>query len=181
MEKLRVAAVLAALAGTLAITCAPAWAQATDGNLSAPSASWTWPPIPGCLSDPEIKTGGTTDYASAVCSVYDALLASGADEVELRSARKLNGELDGVLYPAFLPGTEVVIFTVNANVARAFRGAGGLVRVSTRSVTARSGSWWTTRSAVTQGGRIGGEHTARARLRYALADRVDLDGPAGRE
>jgi hypothetical protein len=56
-----------------------------------------------------------------------------------------------------------------------------LVRVSTRSVTARSGSWWTTRSAVTQGGRIGGEHTARARLRYALADRVDLDGPAGRE
>jgi hypothetical protein len=142
------------------------------GLLSAQSQTtqkgWPWPPVPGCLADPEIKTPGSTDYASPACAVYDALLGSGQTEVELVSARRLNGQMDGVLYPAFLPGTEVVRFVVTEPFSKVFTGSMRLVRVSGKSVSARSGSWWTTMSTVLDNGKLMNAEQIRARL--ALTD-----------
>ncbi|AEU36784.1 hypothetical protein AciX8_2468 [Granulicella mallensis MP5ACTX8] len=121
---------------------------------SATPNTWTWPAIPGCLADPEIQTQGTTDYNSPICSVYDRLLASGEIDLELRSARRVNAEMDGVLYPAFVPGTEVVTFITTDKFIGSFTGTSGLVRVSGRSISARSGSWWTTLDNVSQGGQL---------------------------
>jgi len=129
-----------------------------------PQKNWPWPAIPGCLADPEIKTPGTTDYNSPLCSIYDLLLGSSQTDVELISARRLNGRMDGVLYPAFLPGTEAVSFFVSAQFSTTFTGADQLVRVSTSSVSARSGSWWTTLSTVTVGGRLMSAEDIRAKL-----------------
>lgn len=129
---------------------------------------WPWPPIPGCLADPEIKTPGPTDYGSPVCAIYNTLLSSGEFDVELQSARRLNGQMDGVLYPAFLPGTEAVSFIVSDQFSKAFTGSFRLVRVSGKSVSARSGSWWTTLSMVTDNGNLMTAEQIRARL--ALTD-----------
>jgi len=159
MLRLRVRPFLA-LALTAALAAGgPAAAQ----TAASPAPAWAWPPIPGCLADPEIKTSGTTDYNSPLCAVYERLLEGGATEIELESARRLNGELDGVLYPAFLPGTEVVHF-VTDRFEREFHGATGLVRVSTAAVSARSGSWWTSLSTVSDGTRLIGAEAIRAKL-----------------
>ena len=143
------------------------------------SGPWQWPPIPGCLADPGIKTEGTTDFSSPVCALYERLLGSGVTDIELRSARRVNGEMDGVLYPAFLPGTEVVQFTVAGDFDQSFHGSTGLVRVSTRAITARSGSWWTAVSAVSDDGHLlsAGEIRSKLALTYtpsciAYAERV---------
>ena len=129
---------------------------------------WPWPSIPGCLADPEIKTPGATDYASPVCAVYDQLISSSQIDVTLQSARRLNGQMDGVLYPAFLPGTEAVSFIVTDQLSKSFTGSLRLVRVSGRSITARGGSWWTTLSMVTENGTLMTAERIRARL--ALTD-----------
>jgi hypothetical protein len=144
---------------------AGAAALAAGGLASAQTAVPTAvpPAIPGCLADPEIKTSGTTDYHSPLCVVYEQLLEGGATEIELESARRLNGELDGVLYPAFLPGTEVVRF-VTDRFDREFHGPTGLVRVSTQAVSARSGSWWTSLATVSDGTRLIGAEAIRAKL-----------------
>lgn len=134
----------------------------------AQQKSWPWPSIPGCLADPEIKTPGATDYASPVCAVYDELISSSQIDVTLVSARRINGQMDGVLYPAFLPGTEAVSFIVTDQFSKSFTGDLRLVRVSGRSVTARSGSWWTTLSMVTERGKLMNAEQIRAKL--ALTD-----------
>ena len=126
----------------------------TPTRTSAAPNTWTWPAIPGCLADPEIQTQGTTDYNSPICPLYDRLLASGEFNIELRSARRVNAEMDGLLYPAFVPGTEVVAFVTTDKFGSSFTGTNGLVRVSTKSISARSGSWWTTLDTVSQGGQL---------------------------
>ena len=103
-----------------------------------------------------------------MCSVYDQLLESGATEIELVSSRRLNGEMAGVLYPAFLPGAEAVRFVVAGNFARAFASPSVLVRVSTTAVTARSGSWWTVLALVSEGGHLLNAEAIRKKL--ALTD-----------
>jgi hypothetical protein len=55
--------------------------------------------------------------------------------------------VNGVLYPAFLPGTEVVQFIVTDRFDQAF-GPVQLVRVSGSPDSARFGSWWPTRRQV---------------------------------
>jgi len=130
--------------------------------------SWPWPSIPGCLADPEIKTPGSTDYSSPVCTVYDELLGSNQTDIALQSARRLNGQMDGVLYPAFLPGTEAVSFIVTDQFGKAFTGSFVLVRVSGKSISARSGSWWTTLATVTDNGKLMTAEQIRAKL--ALTD-----------
>jgi hypothetical protein len=126
----------------------------TPTRASAAPNTWSWPAIPGCLADPEIQTQGTTDYSSPICPLYDRLLTSGELNIELRSARRVNAEMDGVLYPAFVPGTEVVAFVTTDKFEASFTGTNGLVRVSTRSISARNGSWWTTLDTVSQGGQL---------------------------
>lgn len=126
----------------------------TSTRTSATPNTWTWPAIPGCLADPEIQTQGTTDYNSPICPLYDRLLASGEFNIELRSARRVNAEMDGLLYPAFVPGTEVVAFVTTDKFGGSFTGTNGLVRVSTKSISARNGSWWTTLDTVSQGGQL---------------------------
>lgn len=133
-----------------------------------PASSWQWPAIPGCLADPGISTKGKTDFNSPICPVYELLLTSEVSDIELRSARRLNGEMDGVLYPAFLPGTEVVSFIVSKKFSDAFHDERELVRVSGRAVAARSGSWWTTLETVSEGGRLMDANAIRAKL--ALTD-----------
>jgi hypothetical protein len=122
---------------------------------SAPSPSprtttppWPWPAIPSCLKDAGTATPGRDDFASPICDVYVRLLDSGATEIELASAAHLNAELGGVLYPAFLPGTEAVRFVVTDRFNQSFSRTVPLVRVSTNAAGARYGSWWTTRSQV---------------------------------
>jgi hypothetical protein len=131
-----------------------AHAQTNPVPASVSHNSWSWPAIPGCLADPEIQTPGATDYNSPICPLYDRLLTSGEINIELRSARRVNAEMDGVLYPAFVPGTEVVAFVTTDRFSAAFTGPTGLVRVSTRSISARAGSWWTTLDTVSVGGRV---------------------------
>lgn len=126
----------------------------TPVQTSGSRNTWSWPAIPGCLADPEIQTKGSTDYNSPVCPLYDRLLASGEINIELRSARRVNAEMDGLLYPAFVPGTEVVAFVTTDKFSGSFTGPTGLVRVSTKSISARSGSWWTTLDTVSEGGRL---------------------------
>jgi hypothetical protein len=157
----RIFAHFAILVGAALAGAGSAAAQTTTPVAS--SSSWAWPAIPGCLADPEIKTAGATDYSSPLCAVYAQLLAGGATEIELESARRLNGEMDGVLYPAFLPGTEVVRFFTDG-FERAFHGSSGLVRVSTSAVSARSGSWWTSLAAVSDGTRLLSADAIRAKL-----------------
>jgi hypothetical protein len=135
---------------------------------SVSRSTWTWPVIPGCLADPEIQTRGTTDFNSPICTVYDRLLASGETDVELRSARGVNAQMDGPLYPAFVPGTEVVVFVTTDKFKGSFNGQTGLVRVSSKSVSARNGSWWTTLSTVSEGGRLLDADAIQAKL--ALPD-----------
>jgi hypothetical protein len=130
--------------------------------------SWEWPVIPGCLADPEIKTNGTTDYNSPLCFDYELLLTSGVSDIELKSARRLNGEMDGVLYPAFVPGTEVVTFIVTEKFIEKFHGERELVRVSGKAITALSGSWWTTLETVSERGHLMDADAIRAKL--ALLD-----------
>lgn len=131
--------------------------------------SWPWPAVPGCLADPEIKTPGATDYASPVCGVYDQLLSSGELDITLVSARRLNGQMDGVLYPAFEPGTEAASFIVTEQFSKDFTGSFRLVRVSGKSISARSGSWWTTLSMVSDSsGKLMTADEIRAKL--ALTD-----------
>jgi hypothetical protein len=151
------------------IACAcTAPAQTKLADKSIPTKSWEWPVIPGCLADPEIKTNGKTDYNSPLCFVYEMLLMSGASDIELKSARRLNGEMDGVLYPAFVPGTEVVSFIVMEKFSERFHGERGLVRVSGKAVTARNGSWWTTLETVSESGHLLDAEAIRAKL--ALPD-----------
>jgi hypothetical protein len=138
--------------------------SATAQTAAAAQGGWTWPAIPGCLSDPEIRTSGTTSYTSPICPLYDQLLASDQTDVELKSARRLNGEMDGVLYPAFLPGTEVVTFIVSDTFNKSFNGQNRLVRVSTSAVGARSGSWWTTLATVSNNGALMTADEIRAKL-----------------
>lgn len=140
------------------------FALAVVAPASSQQKPWPWPAIPGCLADPEIQTPGATDYTSPVCAVYDRLVASGESDVELRSARRVNGQMDGVLYPAFLPGTEAVSFIVTEHFSRAFTGELRLVRVSGSGASARSGSWWTTLSMVTVNGRLMNADEIRATL-----------------
>jgi hypothetical protein len=150
------------------LLAAIAFAGLVPATSQTTQKSWPWPAVPGCLADPEIKTPGTTDYASPVCPVYDALLGSSQTELELVSARRLNGQMDGVLYPAFLPGTEVVRFVVTEPFSKVFTGSMRLVRVSGKSISARGGSWWTTLSTVTDSGKLMTGDQIRARL--ALTD-----------
>ncbi len=146
-----------------------ALAALTSAQSQPAQKSWPWPAIPGCLADPEIKTPGATDYTSPACAVYDQLLTSNEFDLTLISARRLNGQMDGVLYPAFLPGTEAASFVVTAQFSKFFTGPFRLVRVSGRSISARSGSWWTTLSMVTDGnGKLMTAEQIRARL--ALTD-----------
>lgn len=140
----------------------------TPQSGSSPQKSWPWPTIPGCLIDPEIRTNGKTDYNSTICSIYDLLLGSGETDLELVPARRLNAQMDGVLYPAFLPGSEAVTFVVTDRFTTFFTGPNQLVRASGNSVTARSGSWWTTLSTVTEKGRL--MYAAAIRAKLALTD-----------
>lgn len=146
----------AILAALLAAAAAPVRAQTpSPAAPTATAAPWPWPAIPSCLADPGTKTNGSTDYDAPACAVF-AKLSQGfeATAVALVSARQLNGEFDGVLYPAFLPGTEVVRFVTTARFGEAFARDGDmrLVRVSGSRAGARSGSWWTTRGQVSSGG-----------------------------
>lgn len=149
----------AAFAGTLASALLPLFglpASAQTAQSAAPPPSpaatpWTWPVIPGCLVDPEINVAGKRDYASPVCAVYLDLLKSGTFELDLESARQANAQLGGVLYPAFVPGTEVVRFTVTPDFNDTFERTNRLVRVSDSRSGALYGSWWTTSSQVHAG------------------------------
>jgi hypothetical protein len=148
----------AILAVLLAAAAAPSAAQTpvpVAPTAVATAAPWAWPTIPGCLADPGTSTAGSTDYNSPACGVFTAL-SSGlvADAIAEVSARRLNGEFDGVLYPAFLPGTEVIRFVTTARFSSAFAKDGDmrLVRVSGSRVGARSGSWWTTRGQISANG-----------------------------
>ena len=154
----------------LVISVALTFALASDAvsAQTTRASGWGWPVIPGCLADPEIKTNGATDYNAPICSVYERLLRSGVMDVELISARRLNADMDGVLYPAFLPGTEVVRFIVTGKFNHSFRGADRLVRVSTKAASARSGSWWTTLATVSEDGHVFNAERIRAKL--ALTD-----------
>jgi hypothetical protein len=129
------------------------------------AAPWTWPKIPACLVDPEINVAGKRDYASPICEVYLDLLKSGAFEVDLESARQANAQLGGVLYPAFVPGTEVVRFTVTPDFNESFERANRLVRVSDSRAGAMYGSWWTTSAQVRNGDGL----LDAARIRAILA------------
>lgn len=157
----------AILAALLAGAAAPGAAQTPPA--SAPTAApWAWPAIPSCLADPGTKTDGPTDDAAPACAVF-ATLSHGfvADALAEISARRLNGEFDGVLYPAFLPGTEVVRFVTTPRFGEAFARAGSLqlVRVSGSRRGASSGSWWTTRAQVS----ANGAPLPAARIRAVLA------------
>jgi hypothetical protein len=153
----------------LACACAGfAQTKQTPAEKAISANSWQWPVIPGCLADPEISTKGKTDFNSPVCPVYELLLTSGVSDIELKSARRLNGEVDGVLYPAFLPGTEVVSFIVSKKFSETFHDERGLVRVSGKAVSARTGSWWTTLETVSEGGHLQDADAIRAKL--ALTD-----------
>lgn len=123
-------------------------ANPTPAQAVASGDPWPWPAIPGCLSDPGTSTGGKADYSSPICPIYDLLLSSGEVNLQFESARQLNGKMDGVLYPAFLPGTEVVTFVVTTGFIQSFKGPNGLVRVSGSAVGASKGSWWSTLSTV---------------------------------
>ena len=125
---------------------------------------WSWPPIPGCLADSSISTGGTTDYSSPVCTVYSKLLDSRELDVELESSLRLNAQLDGVLYPAFLPGAEAVSFIVSPEFSKTFTGDFRLVRFSSKSVSALNGSWWTTLATVSDNGHLMTPEQIRAKL-----------------
>jgi hypothetical protein len=127
-------------------------------------SNWTWPSIPGCLADPEIQTQGKTDYTSPVCTLYDRLLASDQLDLTLKSARRMNADMDGVLYPAFTPGTEVISFILTQRFNSAFTGPSVLVRVSSSTVGARSGSWWTTLDSVTVDGHLMDAAAIQAKL-----------------
>jgi hypothetical protein len=100
------------------------------------------------LVDPELNVAGKREYNSPICAVYLDLLKSGAFEIDLESARRLNAELGGVLYPAFVPGTEVVRFTVTPEFNDTFERTNHLVRVSDSRSGALYGSWWTTSAQV---------------------------------
>jgi len=146
---------------------------------TAKAEPWRWPDIPGCLADPDTTTAGKLRYDSPICPIYDRLLASQVTDLQLRPARRLNAEMAGVLYPAFLPGTQAVTFVVTKAFNRSFRGKHRLVRVSGSVVGARSGSWWTTLDAVTVDGHTLDAAGIRARLALlatpvclALADEV---------
>jgi hypothetical protein len=129
----------------------PASAQTVRPAAVPSAAPWSWPTIPGCLADPEINVSGKRDYASPVCAVYDDLLKSGATDIELDSARHVNAQLGGVLYPAFVPGTEVVRFTVTPAFNATFERTNRLVRVSETRTGAMYGSWWTTTAQLQDG------------------------------
>ena len=145
------AAAAAALAFALLQPAAPA-AGAPAAPAPAPSAApWNWPTIPGCLADPEINVSGKRDFASPICTVYEDVLKSGATDIELESARRVNAQLGGVLYPAFVPGTEVVRFTVTPAFNASFERANRLVRVSETRTGAMYGSWWTTTAQLQDG------------------------------
>jgi hypothetical protein len=128
----------------VALLCAAVGTRAAGAAPAGSPTAWPWPAIPSCLADPSTATAGRTDYASPVCSVYDALLGSAASGIEFVSARRLNAEFDGVLYPAFLPGTEVVRFVPGPGFVAALGAGNALVRVSRSAAGARYGSWWTT-------------------------------------
>jgi len=130
----------------------------------APQNTWSWPPIPGCLADSTINTGVKPDYNSPVCKVYNKLLDSREIDVELESSLRLNAQLDGILYPAFLPGAEAVSFIVSPEFSKAFTGDYQLVRVSTSSISASSGSWWTTLATVSDNGHLMTPDEIRAKL-----------------
>jgi len=100
-------------------------ANPTPAQAVASGDPWPWPAIPGCLSDPGTSTGGKADYSSPICPIYDLLLSSGEVNLQFESARQLNGKMDGVLYPAFLPGTEVVTFVVTTGFIQSFKGPNG--------------------------------------------------------
>jgi hypothetical protein len=141
----------------------------TAGATPVPAATpWPWPAIPVCLADPSTQTLGALDKASPVCAVYDALLSTATD-IELLSARRANAELDGILYPAFLPGTEVVRFVPGSGFVAALGAGNQLVRVSRSAAGARYGSWWTTLRQVSDpSGALAGPAVIRALL--ALTD-----------
>ncbi len=123
----------------------PAGAQSVPApSSSSTKAPWSWPSIPTCLKDAATATSGKDDYSSPACAAYTALLDSGAADIELDSALRLNAEVNGVLYPAFLPGTEVVRFIVTNPFNKTFGRTNRLVRVSTSPNGAQYGSWWTT-------------------------------------
>ena len=146
------------LACLLLAGLAPAPSQTTQ-------KSWSWPAIPGCLADPAINTGVTPDYNSPVCKVYQKLLDSREADLELESSLRLNAQLDGVLYPAFLPGAEAVSFIVSPEFSKAFTGPYRLVRVSGKSVSALNGSWWTTLSTISdENGHLMTPEQIRAKL-----------------
>ncbi len=94
---------------------------------------------------------GKRDFASPICTVYEDVLKSGATDIELESARRVNAQLGGVLYPAFVPGTEVVRFTVTPAFNASFERANRLVRVSETRTGAMYGSWWTTTAQLQDG------------------------------
>jgi hypothetical protein len=152
-------------AGWAAAALVLAGASRAGAEPAPASTPWPWPPIPGCLADPSTVTPGTADYASPVCTVYDAVLTS-ASEIELISARRANAEFDGVLYPAFLPGTEVVRFVPGAGFMASLGGGNTLVRVSRSGAGARHGSWWTTRRQISDSA---GALDAPERIRALLA------------
>ena len=131
---------------------------------SARASDWKWPAIPGCLADPGIKTPGALDANSPICPVYEQLLKSGVKKIRLMSARRLNAGMDGVWYPAFLPGTQAVRFVVAGSFNRSFRGPAGLVRVSSTAVKARNGSWWTTLATISESGSLLSADAIRGKL-----------------
>jgi len=133
--------VLAAICGLLG----PVTARPTAEPAPLPTkAPWPWPAIPACLKDAAAITPGKDDFSAPACSVYLALLASEATDITLDSALRANTEINGALYPAFLPGSQVVHFIVTERFNQKFGQANRLVRVSGSPDGARFGSWWTT-------------------------------------
>jgi hypothetical protein len=158
--------VLRALLGiTLTLACAVSAPAQTS-----PGTAWDWPAIPACLADPGTSTPGKIDAQAPICALYDELLQDGgATDLELTSARRMNAQLDGVLYPAFLPGTEVVGFVVASGLTDELRGTRQLVRVSASRAGARLGSWWTTLDQVTVDGHLMDANAIRSVLALTYA------------
>ncbi|HEV3156391.1 MAG TPA: hypothetical protein VGZ00_03525 [Candidatus Baltobacteraceae bacterium] len=147
-SRLRVRSLLCSLVSLLCV-------GTVSAQTATPTATpWAWPSIPSCLSDPGISTPGTPDYTAPVCTLYDDVLQGGGTDVELISARQMNVELAGVLYPAFLPGTEAVRFVVSDKFDLFAHGPQQLVRVSLSRNGARFGSWWTTLDQVSSNGKL---------------------------
>ncbi len=155
------AACIAAFVASLGVVSAASTPSPVPAVLPTP---WSWPTIPSCLADPGAQTPGALDFRAEVCDLYQTLRQGGGVDIGLVSAQRMNAEFQGVLYPAFLPGTEVVRFVTTEKFNDALQGAHQLVRVSTSRGGAQFGLWWTTLDQVTENGHVMNAEAIRSKL-----------------